>query len=215
MKRGLLATFLGAVVLFAGCVSPPDYTAFREHRPSSILILPPVNGSVDVKAMPAVLSASVKPLAEAGYYVVPVTNMMEVFYQNGLTEAVDIQAVPPEKLIEFFGADAALYIEIEKYGARYMVINSVVEITAAARLVDLRTGTLLWENRVQESISTTSSSGLLGALVESVVQQIVNTVTDRAWPASQQALHKLYLHPQRAVLPGPRLDPEGKAGRSR
>jgi len=204
MKPFLFTLVLAATVIFTGCVAPgPDYTAFREHRPSSILVLPPVNGTLDMKATPAVLSAAVAPLAEAGYYVIPVTTMMETFYRNGMREPEEIQAIPPAKLIEFFGADAALYISIEKYGTNYKIIDSVVEITAKATLVDLRTGISLWENRVKESISSVSTSTLLvGALISAAVNQIINTTSDKAWPASQQALNLLINDQKR----GPRLE---------
>jgi len=207
MKSFLFILVLGATALLTGCVAPgPDYTAFREHRPSSILVLPPINESLDMKATPAVLSAAVAPLAEAGYYVIPVTTMMEVFYRNGIREPEQIQAVSHDKLIEFFGADAALYISIEKYGTNYKIIDSVVEITAQALLVDLRTGTPLWENRVKQSISSTAGNGPLASLIGALVSQIANTVSDRAWPASQQAVNLLINDPKRGVIAGPRLE---------
>jgi len=207
MKQTLFTLVVTATVFLSGCVAPgPDYKAFRAHRPSSILVLPPINESLDMKATPAVLSAAVAPLAEAGYYVIPVTTMMEVFYRNGMREPEEIQAIPPAKLIEFFGADAALYISIDKYGTRYKVIDSVVEITAGAKLIDLRTGTPLWENRVVQSISATAGSGLIESLVGALVSQIVNTATDKAWPASKQAVNLLINDPKRGVIAGPRLE---------
>jgi len=207
MKPFLFTLVLAATALLMGCVAPgPDYTAFREHRPSSILVLPPVNGTLDMKATPAVLSAAVAPLAEAGYYVIPVTTMMETFHRNGMREPEEIQAIPADKLIEFFGADAVLYISVEKYGTNYKIIDSVVEITAEAVLVDLRTGTPLWENRVKQSISSTAGNGPLASLIGALVSQIVNTASDKAWPASQQAVNLLINDQKRGVIAGPRLE---------
>jgi len=207
MKRLLSLLVVSATVLLAGCVAPgPDYTAFREHRPTTILVLPPVNETMDMKATPAVLAAAIRPLSEAGYYVIPVTNMMAVFYENGLREPEEIQAVPPAKLVEFFGADAALYISIQKYGTNYKIIDSVVEITAEAELIDLRTGTPLWENRVKQAISSTAGSGLVASLIGAVVNQIAGTVADQAWPASQQAIDVLIRDQRHGVINGPHLE---------
>ena len=50
---------LAIAALLAGCAVPQknvDYTAFRESKPASILVLPPVNSSVDVAASAAVLA---------------------------------------------------------------------------------------------------------------------------------------------------------------
>src|SRR5690606_13444840 len=66
------ACTLAAVSLFAtGCATqtPYDYTNFMESRPSSILVLPPLNMSPDILATDSVLSQVTLPLAESGYYV--------------------------------------------------------------------------------------------------------------------------------------------------
>ena len=66
---GLLLT-----LLLSGCAPKKsyDYTAFRQSKPKSILVLLPKNESPDVKAGYGVLSQVTLPLAEAGYYVFPV-----------------------------------------------------------------------------------------------------------------------------------------------
>jgi len=183
----------------------PDYSAFERHRPNAILVLPPINSSVDINAIPAVLAASVQPLAEAGYYVVPVTNMMEMFQQNGMLVAEDIHSIAPAKLQEFFGADAALYMTVEKYGVRYNVLDSLVEVSVTAKLIDLHSGQLLWQNRVDQVTGQSDSNNVLGRLVGAVVNQIANNLSDKAWPASQQAMFTLFRH-NRGVLKGPYLD---------
>ena len=120
MMKSLRIALLAAVALLAGCAGPQrnvDYTAFRESKPVSILVLPPLNSSVDAAATAAVLSQATLPLAESGYYVVPVGVMEETFRQNGLTTAEDIHELPASRLREIFGADAALYLTVKQYGA--------------------------------------------------------------------------------------------------
>jgi len=204
------ALFLCGMALLTACASGqkrqgPDYSAFERHRPNTILLLPPMNSSVDISAMPAVLAASVQPLAEAGYYVVPVTNMMEMFRQNGMMVAEDIHSIAPAKLQEFFGADAALYMTVEKYGVRYNVLDSLVEVSVTAKLIDLHSGELLWQNRVDQVTGKSDNNNALGRLLGAVVNQIANTLSDKAWPASQQAMITLFRN-NRGVLKGPYLD---------
>ena len=66
---------LVCILLLTGCVPSQqniDYTAFRASKPRSILVLPPLNNSPDVRATYSYLSTVTQPLAEAGYYVFPV-----------------------------------------------------------------------------------------------------------------------------------------------
>ncbi|WP_020423711.1 MULTISPECIES: DUF799 domain-containing protein [Cupriavidus] len=169
-------------VLAAGCAAPRknvDYTAFKSSRPRSIVVLPPLNESPEVKATYSMLSQVTYPLAESGYYVLPVALVDETFKQNGLTTPGDIHQVAPAKLREIFGADAALYITVSKYGTSYMVINSVTAVTASAKLVDLKTGATLWSGSASATDDQgNSGGGLIGALVAAAVKQVLNNVTE-------------------------------------
>lgn len=181
--RAFFPLLLGALLL-SGCAQRTsyDYSDFKESKPTSILVLPPVNNSPDVKAGPSLQSQITYPLAESGYYVLPVAVTNETFRQNGVTEAADIHALPIKKLHEIYGADTALYIDIGNYGTSYLVISSETVVTASARLVDLRTGKQLWAGSASASSAEqqgSSGGGLIGMLVVAVVNQIANTVTDK------------------------------------
>lgn len=97
------ALLLSAVVAVTGCAAPKpptDYSAFKSSRPRSIVVLPPVNKSVEPQAAHSFLTYVSYPLAEGGYYVFPVSIVDEFFRENGLTVADDIHALPPSKLRE-------------------------------------------------------------------------------------------------------------------
>lgn len=184
MKMPALFSLMFATLLLAGCAQRPsyDYTEFKESKPTSILVLPPLNHSPDVKAGVSLQSQITLPLAESGYYVLPVAVTNETFRQNGVTEAADIHALPIKKLHEIYGADTALYLDIQNYGTSYLVVSSETVVTASARLVDLRTGKLLWEGKASASSAeqqSNSGGGLIGMLVVAVVNQIANTITDK------------------------------------
>lgn len=179
---------LGVTLLLAllgGCVTPPapyDYTAFKQSKPASILVMPPVNTSPDIKAGYSMLSHVTLPLAEAGYYVLPVAVVDETFKQNGVMSADEAQAIPTAKLHEIFGADSALYLEVTEYGSSYKVITSEVAVTAKAKLVDLRDGRLLWEGAARASSAENQNNnggGLVGMLITAAVEQVMNSLTDR------------------------------------
>lgn len=205
----LMAGLLALLVL-GGCVSPKtvDYSAYKQSRPKTILVLPPLNNSPDVKASYSLLSQVTYPLAEAGYYVLPITLVDETFRQNGLTTPADIHQAPANKLQEIFGADAALYITVSEYGTRYMVISSETVVTASAKLVDLKTGTTLWTGTARASSEeggNNGGGGLIGMLITAAVKQIVNSSTDAGHPIAGITSARLLSagHPA-GLLYGPR-----------
>jgi hypothetical protein len=200
---------LFALALLGGCVAPKtvDYAAFKQARPRSILVLPPVNESPDIKASYSLMSQVTFPLAEAGYYVVPVALAAETFRQNGLDNPNDIAEVPAEKLRSIFGADAAMYVKVTQYGTTYMVISSNTVVTATAKLVDLKTGTTLWTGTATASSEegNNNGGGLIGMLITAAVKQIINSSTDAGHPIAGITSARLLSagHPA-GLLYGPR-----------
>jgi hypothetical protein len=205
----LMAGLLALVVL-GGCVSPKtvDYSAYKQSRPKTILVLPPLNNSPDVKASYSLLSQVTYPLAEAGYYVLPIALVDETFRQNGLTTPADIHQAPANKLQEIFGADAALYITVTDYGTRYMIISSETVVTASAKLVDLKSGTTLWTGSARASSEeggNNGSGGLIGMLITAAVKQVINNSTDAGHPIAGVTSARLLSAGQPAgLLYGPR-----------
>jgi hypothetical protein len=157
--------------------------------------MPPVNRSPDIKAQTTFLATSTQPLAESGYYVVPVSLSSQMFRENGITVAEDAHAIAPYRLLEIFGADCALYITITRYGVRYVGISSVVEAAASARLVDLRNGLELWSGRV--AVSENSNGGandgnsILGLVITAAFDQIINTLSDKAYDLGRKANYQM------------------------
>ena len=199
------------LLLLAGCATkapPYDYSAFQRAKPASLLVLPPVNDSPEVKATPGTWAHATRPLAEAGYYVLPVTLVDETFRQNGMTGSNEIQEIPYQKLREVFGADAAVYMRIKKYGTTYAVISSDTRVEIEGRIVDLRTGALLWQGKAYASSAEQqqqSSGGLVGLLVTALVNQIVGTASDAAFNFAGLANQRMLGAPRyNGVLPGPR-----------
>ncbi|MEQ6289609.1 DUF799 domain-containing protein [Vogesella sp. MAHUQ-64] len=206
--QGLLA-LLAVVLLATGCATPKpyDYSAYKQSRPKSVLILPPLNSSPEVKASYGMLAQLSHPLGEAGYYVYPVAVVDETFRQNGLSAAGDIHALPVAKLHDIFGADAALYVEVKKYGATYTVFDSAVTVAADARLVDLRSGQLLWNGSAMASSAEQNNSnngGLVGMLVTAVVKQIVHSLSDDSYQYAGIASQRLLTPRPNGLLYGPR-----------
>ncbi len=206
-----------ALVAMTGCATknaPFDYTDYKASRPRSILVLPPVNNSPEVQATYSMLSYATLPLAEAGYYVLPVTLVAEAFKENGMTQPTDMHATSADKLRQIFGADAALYITISKYGTTYQVITSATVVSAEAKLVDLKTGKLLWTGAATASSEEGQSQGqgsLAGLLISAIVKQVMASALDQGHRIAGVTTARL-LSPGRpnGMLYGPRSPNYGK-----
>lgn len=215
MKQWMVLLALGTTMLLSGCATPTayDYSAFQASKPRSILVLPPVNESLDPKAGFSLLSQVSYPLAESGYYVFPVAVTQQLFHANGLHSANEIHNVPLDRLNDVFAADAVLYISIQQYGTSYMVISSDTRVTAEASLVDSRSGQLLWKGQATASSTEQngSSGGLIGMLVQAVVDQVINTITERGHQiAGITSVRLLSSHAPNGILPGPRARQDQK-----
>src|SRR6056297_2365965 len=155
MKK-IVLPIVGLILLavLSGCVAPMDYTALRNRRPRSILVPPPLNDSTEPLATYSWLSTVTAPLAEQGYYVFPVAVVDRFFKENGLPSSYEMHQAPLNKIDEIFGADAVLYTRVKQYGTKYMLINSTTVVEVDAKLVDVKTGTTLWEGHTLNQMSS-------------------------------------------------------------
>lgn len=189
----------------------PDYSKFIQAKPRSILILPPINNTTEVYAGESFLSWSSRPLAEMGYYVVPIALVVQTFRMNGLTEPMDMHGVSLKKLGEVFGVDAVMYITIEEFGTKFLLVNSVTQVRALAQLVDVRTGMELWSGEEHKQASSNSSNNdLVGMFLTAVIDQVVNTSADQAHREVAPSV-AWQLFTKRGIYPGPYAPAEEKA----
>lgn len=206
-----------AALVMTGCATAPpfDYAAYKASRPRSILVLPPLNSTPEVYAPYSVLSQATFPLAESGYYVLPVSLVTETFRENGMTQPAEMHGASADKLRQIFGADAALYVNISKYGTAFQVVNSVTVVTAEAKLVDLKTGQQLWKGSAsassEEGQNNQQQGGLAGLLIAAIVKQVIASTTDQSHKIAGMTTNRLMSAGQKnGLLYGPRSPNYGK-----
>ena len=211
--RLFLGVCLGLLALMGGCASTSKPTdtelEFRKAKPLSILVLPPLNLSVDIRASQSVYAHVTQPLSEAGYYVFPVALVDEMFKENGYASADLVHTIPPAKLHDIFKADAVLYIRVIEYGTQYTVIASQSLTKIEAELVDLRTGIRLWTGKAsassEEGENNSNQGGLAGLLISAVVKQIVGTLSNQDDKVAKVATDRLLTAGDKGgMLYGPR-----------
>ncbi len=182
---------LSLVALLAGCVSAPlryNYTQFRTEGPRSILVVPVINKSIDVNAPDYFLATIATPLAERGYYVFPVNMVKSVLADDGLSDANLVHAGDPHRLGELFGTDAVMYISIERWDAKYVVLATTVTIELNYTLKSAHTGEILWKNHqiVVYQPEQNSGGGLAGLVANAIVAAIAKAAPNYM-PLARQA----------------------------
>lgn len=193
-------------ILLAACetVPPYDYSALMASKPRSILVIPPMNDTVEVNAPYTFLATISKPLAEKGYYVFPVAVIDTFMKENGLPNPEEMNAVPLDKLREHIGPDAVLYTTINQWGQKYEVFQSRAVTNASLKLVDAQTGAVLWDATAQAvQQSGDGGAGLLGAVVNAIATQVMSNIVDQTPGLSSVGNNMAVNNTKRGLLPGP------------
>lgn len=191
--------------LITGCAKKPDYSLFERNKPRVVLIIPPINNTATVDAPEKFLSTVTEPVAEMGYYVIPVAVADRMLKENGVISPVEMRQVSRDKLREIFGADALLDITIEGWGTSYLVVTSTTTVKLRYRLLDLHTGQELWSYEdALFSYSGSSGRNAVGVLVGSLAHAIKATATDEEIELSAYLNNRVLMNNSRGLLKGPR-----------
>ena len=208
MKSWFSIATLILVAQLTGCATmkePYDYTALKEVKPLSILVMPPSNDSVEVNAPYIYLSTVSKPLAEKGYYVFPVMVIESMMRQNGLPTPAEMNAIPLDKIRENIGADAVLYVNIEDWGQKFYLTSSEAVVKVHLKLVDTLEGLTLWESyaHAAKPSGNGGGGGLIGAIASAVTTQIVGSIVDQTPEVARVANQAAFNDKRQGLLQGP------------
>lgn len=185
MKNILMPVFLLGLIVASGCVHQQDLNKqekFVSAAPRSILVVPVVNNSVEVTAADYMLSTVTVPFAERGYYVFPVNLVKRVLEDDGLADSSLVHKAPASRLAALFGADAVLYIAIERWDAKYAVLTTIVTVGVNYQIRDGKTDELLWENKETMVYDPNKSGGSSGNPLADLIVMAVKAAMTKATP---------------------------------
>jgi len=209
VKKFIVSACVSAVSVLSGCAAPlkpHDFTEFHKAPPRSILIVPVVNRSLDVDASNYVLSTLTIPLAELGYYVFPVNTVKVVLEQEGLYEPEQIRNMDTAKLASLFGADAVLFVTINRWDAQYIVLTTTVTVEFDYEL-SRNDGTRIWHanKRMQYSPQRNQQQGThpLAVLITAMVDAAVTRAAPNYLPLTQQANNQVFVMEHTKLPAGP------------
>lgn len=196
-----------AVFLVSGCAGPiakTDLSAFQAAKPRSILVVPAVNKSLDVDAPNYLLTTLSLPLAEKGFYVFPVHTAKTVLEQEGFYEGEVVHQQPPQALAKLFGADAVLYVTINRWDAQYAVFATTVTVNFDYRIVS-KDGTELWSanKQMQYTPQNQSSGHPLADLLVAAVSAAITRAAPNYMPLAYMANDQVFINGPSAIPNGP------------
>ena len=193
------------LLFLVDCASTPyNYENFRAAKPRSILILPPMSNSTDVRATYSYLSTVTMPVAEKGFYVFPVALIDQMMKENGLPSANEMHQASVKKIREIINPDAILYLTLESYGTSYVIVDSQTTVTVSGKLISAFTGEVIWEGRASaDDRSQNTDGGVAGILIGAVIKQAVNSSTDQAHKIAPDANNILFNNEHSGLLNGP------------
>lgn len=190
MKRLLSLLLLVLAVSSCGLSSPNQtrsslYPGMYEEHPVTLLVMPPINNTANVEAKELLYTSISRPLAEAGYYVIPPTLAMAVLRQESGYDAELFLDRPLRQFHDFFGADAVVFSVIESWAKQGVGINTKLRYFIKSTLTDEilfdRTCDLFLDLSVhsdREASQAGIGSTLLGVLVDLAASALNTAMTD-------------------------------------
>lgn len=119
MKRILIFLVTIAVLsscgLTSGLTRGTQYPLMYKEKPVTLLIMPPINNTTNVEAKDLLYTSISKPLIDAGYYVIPPMIAMEILKEESAYDSEIFVDSSLEMFKTFFGADAVVFSEINKW----------------------------------------------------------------------------------------------------
>ncbi|MCO4322581.1 DUF799 domain-containing protein [Aliidiomarina quisquiliarum] len=187
--------------------SGPDtefLAAVLNNKPTSILVVPVNNETIDVMAPTSVLATLPITLGERGYYVFPVNTVKTLLEAEGYYEPAEVHAAPTSSLTELFGADTVLYVTIHEWDAKYLLLKTTTVVDFEYTLKS-NSGDVLWTAR--QKLTYTPDGGNSGNPLADLIAGAISAAIERAspnyLPLTRQANHQAFYNYRRGLPPGP------------
>ncbi len=177
----ILVTLVSACGVSSDLTRGKLYPGMYEEKPVTLLVMPPINNSANVEAKELLYTSISRPLAEAGYYVIPPTLSMAVLRQESGYDAELFLDRPLRQFHDFFGADALVFSVIDSWAKQGLGINTKIRYIIKSTLTDQvlfdRTCDLFLDLSVNSSDSSKDRS-LLSILIDVAAGALNTALTD-------------------------------------
>ena len=156
------------------------YPKMYTEKPTSIVVMPPINRTTHVDAKDFFYTTMYTPLCEKGYYVFSPMLTMEMFQAESAYDAENFLEGNLTQFRNVLGADAAMFTIIKSWSRSNIGGTLTVEVEYILR--SAVTGETLYQREGKVKIDTsvnTGSKGLLGALLDVAATAAKTAATDK------------------------------------
>lgn len=216
MKKISFVLYMIALCALSSCSTTTRGTAYPkmyEEKPTSILIMPPINNTNAVEAKDYFYTSLAQPLSEKGYYVVSPFLAMNVLQEESAYDSemfIDANLKPFNTI---FGADVALFTIINKW--QKVTLANMISVDIEYILKSTTTNEVLFNRKGVINVDTSVNSGAsggLGALLDLALSAVNTALTDKVIAARRCNVYVLQDLPSGVYSPQFGLDKDVRAG---
>lgn len=195
MKKILYFAVLALIV--SACGTPAEvitrgqqYAEMYKQRPVSLLVMPPINNTSNVEAKDLLYTSISRPLIEAGYYVVSPLLAMDILKAESAYDAEMFVNVPLTMFQNYFGCDAVVFSEINKWTKKGFGIEANIRYFIKAA----KTGEIIFDRSCDLYLDLEFRSGgnsALSALID-LAASAINTASTEHIVAARKANYFIF-----------------------
>lgn len=157
---------------------------YDDRKPLSVLVIPAINNSTAAEATDYFNVTITEPLSNVGYYTMPVEIVKDIFLKEGIVDSTMIKGLPTTIFKKNFGADAVLFVTINKWDKQYIVLAGNVTVSMDYVMLSTETSEIIWQYSATQTIDTTAESS--GFIIADLISTAITTATTDYVPIAKQ-----------------------------
>ena len=163
---------------------------YDDRKPLSVLVIPAINNSTAAEATDFFNVTITEPLSNVGYYTMPVEIVKDIFQKEGIVDSTMIKGLPTSIFKKNFGADAVLFVTINKWDKQYIVLAGSVSVSMDYVMLSTETSEVIWSYSATQTINTTAESS--GFIMLDILSTAITTATTDYVPIAKQVNYQAF-----------------------
>lgn len=139
------------LLLIGSCATIPKNFGPGKIMPNTILVVPPMNNTVDMSAPDVVWPMVHNIIIRKGYNAPPIEEVKNTLKEHDIHYAGEINIFTPQELGKMFNANAILYTTITDWSTTWLLVYASQTVGLQFVLKSAEDGSILWENHYTET----------------------------------------------------------------
>lgn len=197
----IILVIIISIIMLSGCATYQSkvdtFPRMYETKPTTILILPPINLSTAPEAKEYFMSTLTETANESGYYFLPLEITTPFLASEGLYDTEVITDTLLTQFYEYFDADAVLITKILEWDKAYYVVGGNVTVSLDFALKSTITKEILWNyaGKIVYSTTDNSSNNFIVSLVATAIKTAATDYVPIAKGVNKQVLDTIPVGP--------------------